>query len=222
MCGPCVVAVAGGGVASVGILLLWLFVAAEVYAILNAFCMWVESVYDEFQTDVWPWLYPLILSLVSLGALCAVLYIAARLRTNYLRLHPRSPSVPTSAVRAPKVHPVPLERSTGVFGRFMRGLQAELQIASSSIPRSKSARSAVKASAVPEPSGEPEFNWLLTVAETGDETCDRCGPAVRAKYRAAHPDHGSLYFCGHCGDKMMAGLTTTGWVFYVIGVPEHA
>ena len=29
-----------------------------------------------------------------------------------------------------------------------------------------------------------------------NETCDRCGPAVRAAYRASRG--GQLYLCGHC------------------------
>ena len=33
-----------------------------------------------------------------------------------------------------------------------------------------------------------------------NETCDRCGPAVRAAYRVART--GKLYLCGHCAAQL--------------------
>jgi hypothetical protein len=41
------------------------------------------------------------------------------------------------------------------------------------------------------------------------ETCDRCGPAVRAVYRAA--GDGQLYLCGHCAAKLKPALRAQGW-----------
>ena len=41
------------------------------------------------------------------------------------------------------------------------------------------------------------------------ETCDRCGPAVRAVYRAA--GGGQLYLCGHCAAKLKPALRAQGW-----------
>ena len=35
-----------------------------------------------------------------------------------------------------------------------------------------------------------------------NETCDRCGPAVRAAYRASRG--GQLYLCGHCAKPATA------------------
>jgi hypothetical protein len=49
------------------------------------------------------------------------------------------------------------------------------------------------------------------------ETCDRCGPAVRAAYRA-HRD-GELYFCRHCVNQLSAALSARGWTMRRIG--EH-
>ena len=46
-----------------------------------------------------------------------------------------------------------------------------------------------------EPGAGPVGDW--------DETCDRCGPAVRAAYRV-HRD-GDLYLCGHCTSRLKAG-----------------
>jgi ribosomal protein S27AE len=37
-----------------------------------------------------------------------------------------------------------------------------------------------------------------------DQTCDRCGPAVRAVYHARRP--GELYLCGHCANRMRPAL----------------
>jgi len=42
-----------------------------------------------------------------------------------------------------------------------------------------------------------------------NQTCDRCGPAVRAVYRAARD--GQLYLCGHCATQLKAALRAQGW-----------
>jgi hypothetical protein len=42
-----------------------------------------------------------------------------------------------------------------------------------------------------------------------NETCDRCGPAVSAAYRADHG--GELCLCGHCTNMLRAALTARGW-----------
>jgi hypothetical protein len=41
------------------------------------------------------------------------------------------------------------------------------------------------------------------------ETCDRCGPIVRAAYRAARS--GQLYLCGHCAAQLTPALRAKGW-----------
>jgi hypothetical protein len=42
-----------------------------------------------------------------------------------------------------------------------------------------------------------------------NETCDRCGPAVRAVYRVTRD--GELYFCSHCARRLRAALSAEGW-----------
>ena len=42
-----------------------------------------------------------------------------------------------------------------------------------------------------------------------NETCDRCGPAVRAMYRADR--HGQLYLCRHCASRLWQALSAQGW-----------
>jgi hypothetical protein len=42
-----------------------------------------------------------------------------------------------------------------------------------------------------------------------NETCDRCGPAVSAAYRAARS--GQLYLCGHCAAQLKSALRAQGW-----------
>jgi len=44
------------------------------------------------------------------------------------------------------------------------------------------------------------------------ETCDRCGPAVRAAYRACRD--GELYFCRHCANQLSAALSARGWTMW--------
>ena len=42
-----------------------------------------------------------------------------------------------------------------------------------------------------------------------NETCDRCGPAVRAVSRASRG--GELYLCGHCTNQLRPALSAQGW-----------
>lgn len=42
-----------------------------------------------------------------------------------------------------------------------------------------------------------------------NETCDRCGPAVRALYRADRD--GELYLCRHCANWLWPALSARGW-----------
>jgi hypothetical protein len=42
-----------------------------------------------------------------------------------------------------------------------------------------------------------------------NETCDRCGPAVSAAYRADRG--GELYLCTHCTNRLRPALTAQGW-----------
>jgi hypothetical protein len=47
-----------------------------------------------------------------------------------------------------------------------------------------------------------------------NETCDRCGPAVRAVYRVDRD--GELYLCLHCASQLWAALYTQGWIISLI------
>jgi hypothetical protein len=42
-----------------------------------------------------------------------------------------------------------------------------------------------------------------------NETCDRCGPGVRATYRVVRV--GQLYLCRHCTSRFRPALTAQGW-----------
>jgi hypothetical protein len=42
-----------------------------------------------------------------------------------------------------------------------------------------------------------------------NETCDRCGPSVRASYRAT--GGGELYLCQHCTAQLRPALRAQGW-----------
>jgi hypothetical protein len=42
-----------------------------------------------------------------------------------------------------------------------------------------------------------------------NETCDRCGPSVRAAYRATA--EGELYLCQHCTAQLSPALRAQGW-----------
>ena len=48
-----------------------------------------------------------------------------------------------------------------------------------------------------------------------NQTYDRCGPAVRAAYRASHG--GQLYLCGHCANQLWPALSAQGWAIWPIG-----
>jgi len=48
-----------------------------------------------------------------------------------------------------------------------------------------------------------------------NETCDRCGPAVRALFRVDRD--AELYLCGHCLDRLWRALYDQGWTIWVIG-----
>jgi ribosomal protein S27AE len=60
-------------------------------------------------------------------------------------------------------------------------------------------------------------------ADTGsealrNETCDRCGPAVQAAYRAARS--GELYLCGHCTNQLRHALSAQGWSIRPVDEPR--
>ncbi len=42
-----------------------------------------------------------------------------------------------------------------------------------------------------------------------NETCDRCGPSVRASYRVT--GGGDLYLCQHCTTQLSPALRAQGW-----------
>jgi hypothetical protein len=42
-----------------------------------------------------------------------------------------------------------------------------------------------------------------------NETCDRCGPAVRAAYRVHK--RGELYLCRHCASRLWPALSVQDW-----------
>jgi ribosomal protein S27AE len=48
-----------------------------------------------------------------------------------------------------------------------------------------------------------------------NETCDRCGPAVRAAYRVERT--GALYLCGHCANRLWPALWAQGWTIWLTG-----
>ena len=52
-----------------------------------------------------------------------------------------------------------------------------------------------------------------------NETCDRCGPAVRAGYRVDRENRaGRLYLCGRCASRHWRALSAQGWTFWSLGV----
>ena len=51
-----------------------------------------------------------------------------------------------------------------------------------------------------------------------NEPCDRCGPAVRAVYRA--DGAGELYLCRHCAHRLWPALSAQGWTVWPVG--DHA
>ena len=50
-----------------------------------------------------------------------------------------------------------------------------------------------------------------------NETCDRCGPAVRAAYHTSRG--GQLYLCGHCATQLRPALSAQGWAIRPVTVP---
>jgi hypothetical protein len=48
-----------------------------------------------------------------------------------------------------------------------------------------------------------------------NETCDRCGPAVRAVYRVDRV--GVLYLCAHCANQFWPALWVQGWTIWLTG-----
>jgi len=50
-----------------------------------------------------------------------------------------------------------------------------------------------------------------------DQTCDRCGPAVRAVYRVHR--QGELYLCKHCANRLWPDLSRQGWNIWPVGEP---
>ena len=53
-----------------------------------------------------------------------------------------------------------------------------------------------------------------------DETCDRCGPAVQARYRADRL--GELYLCRHCAMRLWPALAAQGWALWLVDEPVLA
>jgi hypothetical protein len=53
-----------------------------------------------------------------------------------------------------------------------------------------------------------------------NQTCDRCGPAVRAAYRASRG--GQLYLCGHCANLLRTALSAHGWAIRPISTHTPA
>ena len=52
-----------------------------------------------------------------------------------------------------------------------------------------------------------------------NQTCDRCGPAVRAGYRVDRENRaGELYLCGRCASRHWRALSAQGWTFWPLGV----
>jgi hypothetical protein len=49
-----------------------------------------------------------------------------------------------------------------------------------------------------------------------NQTCDRCGPAIRAAYRVDRA--GELYLCGPCASRHWPALSAQGWTFWCLGV----
>lgn len=46
-----------------------------------------------------------------------------------------------------------------------------------------------------------------------EETCDRCGPLVRAVYRVDRG--GELYLCRPCANRLWPALSAQGWTFWL-------
>ena len=62
--------------------------------------------------------------------------------------------------------------------------------------------------------------WVDADKQVGEmnETCDRCGPAVRAGYRVDQVKlTGELYLCGQCATRHWRALSAQGWTFWSLG-----
>jgi hypothetical protein len=53
-----------------------------------------------------------------------------------------------------------------------------------------------------------------------DQTCDRCGPAVRAVYHVRR--QGELYLCRHCANRLRPALAAQGWTIWLLDERAHA
>jgi hypothetical protein len=55
-----------------------------------------------------------------------------------------------------------------------------------------------------------------------NETCDRCGPAVRAAYRVHK--RGELYLCRNCAPQLWSALSAQDWTIWPVdayaGAPQ--
>lgn len=47
-----------------------------------------------------------------------------------------------------------------------------------------------------------------------NETCNRCGPRVRAVYRVDR--NGELYLCRYCANRLWPALSAQGWEIWLI------
>jgi hypothetical protein len=47
-----------------------------------------------------------------------------------------------------------------------------------------------------------------------NETCDRCGPVVRAAYRLQR--RGELYLCRHCAARLWPALSAQDWTIWPV------
>jgi hypothetical protein len=51
-----------------------------------------------------------------------------------------------------------------------------------------------------------------------NQTCDRCGPTVRAGYRVDRVNRaGELYLCGQCATRHWRALSAQDWTFWSLG-----
>ena len=53
-----------------------------------------------------------------------------------------------------------------------------------------------------------------------NQTCDRCGPAVRAIYHVRR--QGELFLCRHCTHRLWTALAEQGWTIWLLGERAHA
>jgi ribosomal protein S14 len=60
----------------------------------------------------------------------------------------------------------------------------------------------------------PTTRQLAMTRPELSQTCDRCGPAVRAVYRAHR--NGELYLCRHCANQLRSALSAQEWTIRLI------